>query len=250
MKNIAFLIYILVMAQSCQPQKEVIKETVLVKEGQQTGGVDDAGGGNGIDGKPLDEFIDRNFAKRPVYKNIVTPIIEKLKIGFPELAADFVHLTNRRDWYFVPGELEKIPNQILGAYAKLDQYALQDTRKVWIDNLSYEKMNERSQGILLLHELMMGVRLLKYKHKQDLCIADSTVLLFDIDGINKYKESFKKCVSTYPFLEGISKDESFQLDKDDYELIRRIVSFLILEEIDYDELRHLIKDYKVRIYPN
>lgn len=238
------------MAESCQPQKEIIRETVLVKERQQTGGVDDAGGGNGIDGKPLDEFIDRNFAKKSVYINVVEPVIEKLKIGFPELAADFIHLTNRRDWYFVPGELEKIPNQILGAYAKLDQYALQDTQKVWIDNISYEKMNERSQGILLLHEMMIGVRLLKYKHKLDLCIADSTRLLFENKDVNKYKEAFNKCVKTYPFLDGITKDESFQLDKDDYELIRRIVSFLILDEIDYDELRHLIKDYKVRLYPN
>lgn len=249
MKKLNFLFLVFSLFFGCQPQKETVKETVILSDrSNQTGGVDEAGGGSGINGKPLDEFIDRQFDKKNAYAKIVVPIIQKLQTGFPELAADFIHLTQRRDWYFVPGQLDKIPQVVLGAYAKYDQYALQDTNKVWIDDIEYKIMNERSQGILIVHELVMGVRLLKYKHGQDRCIANITKILFEENGADKYKLAFKQCVIQYPIIDGVSKDQSFKLNNDDYELIRRIVSFLIQDEIDYDEVRYLIKSNNIRDY--
>jgi hypothetical protein len=247
MKNPLKLLLILSFSVGCQPQKEIIRETVIVSNRtNQMGGVDEAGGGSGVNGKPLDEFIDRQFDQKPAYRNVVRPIIERLKQGYPELAADFIHLSKRRDWYFVPGELERIPQLILGAYAKYEQYALQDTNKIWIDNKEYSQMSERSQGILLVHELTMGVRLLKYKHGQDRCIANATQFLFESDGESKYRSAFKSCTSQYPIVDGVTKDQSFRLNNEDYEVIRRIVSFLIQEEIDFEEVRHLIRNHHIR----
>lgn len=236
---------------SCNPKQETIRETIIIKppENNPGGKVDDGGGGSGTSGKTLDEFIDREIQKRAPYVNVVKPVIEQLKNSFPELAADLIHITIRRNWYFVPGELEKIPQNILGAYAKMDQYALQDTRKIWIDDIQYKQMEERSQGALILHELIMGVRLMKYKHRQDHCMAEAAKVLLVPNSESEYRKKISECSKTYPILDGFNGDEGFNLNKGDYEVIRGIVSHLLAETIDVDEVKFLIDNYGVRIYP-
>jgi hypothetical protein len=170
------LITFLITLLGCQPPKEIIRETVVVSD-RSKGGTDQVGGGVAIDGAVLESWI-RNIAKETSYTKKIEPLIQKLSLTYPELAADLYHISHQRDWYLVPGKLEAISQKILNTYARTDQIALQDVNKIWIDNKLFEVMNEDNQAILILHELIIGVRLLQHKHKQDRCIAKAAMLLF------------------------------------------------------------------------
>jgi hypothetical protein len=243
------LLSFLISLLSCQQPKEIIRETVVVSDrSQQTGGTDQVGGGNGIDGIPLDAFI-QDVHKNTGYKNKIEPLIQKLSVSYPQLAADMYHLTYQRDWYFVPGKLEAISQNILGTYAPTDQIALQDTNKVWIDKNQFNIMSEENQAILILHELIMGVRLMQHKHKQDQCIAKAALLLFLENGAEKYAKEKIFCRNTYPMIEG-TVNEKFDPKAINYDKIRRVVSLLTQEEIDIAEIKAIFKNYNIREYEN
>ena len=249
LNSLLFLSTLFFFASGCQPQKETIVEKTVVIDGksQQTGGVNEGGGGNGVNGIPLDAFIDRNFDQNEAYKLKVQPLIAILSKKIPRLAADFYHLTHQRDWYFVPGQLESIPQNILGSYTKTDQFALQDLNKVWIDKLQFEKMSLENQGILLVHELMMGVRLMQFKHRQDKCIAKAALAVFEENGLKKYSEDKKYCRETYPIIDGL-QNEKFNLTSLDYDMIRKVVALIDRAQPDTDEAEAIIKAYKLRDY--
>ena len=58
--------------------KETVRETVVVSDrSQQTGGTDQVGGGNGINGIPLDAFIT-DLEKIQSYTEKIQPLIKKL----------------------------------------------------------------------------------------------------------------------------------------------------------------------------
>lgn len=233
----------------CQQQKEIIHETQIVSPTQAQGGTDQTGGGNGIGGIPLDKFIFP-VQEKTSYKNYVTPIMNRLSKAFPRLAADFYHISQNRDWYFVPAPLTEISGKILGTYAPTDQLALQDLNKIWIDKIKFEAMAEEDQGVLLVHEIMMGIRLLKYKERQDLCIAKAAVAMLNTENEKageEYRVEKKYCRSTYPVLDG-TQNTSFSLGKDDYDLIRKLVSRLIRTQIDTEEVKSLIDAYHFRDY--
>lgn len=244
-----FLIFlpILVCIQGCQQPKETVRETVVVSDrSQQTGGTDQVGGGNGIDGVPLDAFIS-NVEKSQGYITKIEPLIKQLSQTFPELAGDFYHLSHQRDWYFVPGKLDSISQNILGSYAPTDQIALQDTNKVWIDKLQFEKMNLENQGILILHEMIMGVQIIQFKHKQDRCIAKASVFIFEKDGQILFQNEKSKCRKTYPILNG-TNNEKFDAHTIPYDAIRRVVSILNHADPDIEEIKALFKNSGIRDY--
>ncbi len=232
---------------SCQPQKEIIRETQLVNPTQQSeGGVDQTGGGNGLNGIALDKFIEP-VTEKEAYKN-VQQIITTLTTKFPRLAADFYHIANNRDWYFVPVTLPEISRNILGTYAPTDQLALQDLNKIWIDKIKFDQMTIEDQSILIIHEIMMGVRLIKYKSRQDTCIAKAALYMLSTPANdNEYKNEKTFCRKNYPVLDGV-QNSNFSLSTDDYDLIRKLVSKLIQEPIDTDEIISLIETYKYRDY--
>ncbi len=241
-----------IVLSACQGPKEIIHETQVVSPNQvQQGGIDQTGGGNGINGIPLDKFIFP-VAQKNSYKLYVIPVIKKLSTVFPRLAADFYHISSNRDWYFVPAPLHEISDKILGTYAPTDQLALQDLNKIWIDRNKFDQMTEEDQGVLIVHEIMMGVRLLKYKERQDLCIAKASLIMVEADNTEaqeKFRYEKKYCRSTYPVVEG-TQNTGFSLSKDDYDLIRRLVSKIIQSDIDIDidEVKSLIETYKFRDY--
>ena len=176
-------------------------------------------------------------------------MLQKISIGFPRLAADFYHISQNRDWYFVPSSLSEISSKILGTYAPTDQLALQDLNKIWIDRIKFEQMTEEDQGVLIIHEIMMGIRLLKYKEKQDLCIAKATLFLLkqDNEGEENYRREKQFCRNTYPVFDG-TQNTNFNLSKNDYDLIRKLVSKLLMSEIDFEEIKSLIETYQFRDY--
>ena len=111
----------------------------------------------------------------------------------------------------------------------------------------FNVMNEDNQAILLLHELIVGVRLMQHKHRQDQCIAKAALLFFSENGTEKYSKEKTFCRNTYPMIEGIV-NEKFDPKAINYDKIRRVVSLLAQDEIDIAEIKALFKNYKIREY--
>lgn len=234
---------------SCQGNKQAGGggQPPVVATNEHTGGTDSTGGGNGLKGRPLDSYIERNIEAKPYYTNYVLPLMKTLATSYPRLAADFYHITHQRDWYFMPTELEEISRNILGTYGKTDQLALQDLNKIWIDSNKFDAMSEQDQATLVIHEIMMGVRLMKFKHKQDQCIAKSALAIFSESPTKSYNDLKKACRKTYPMITGIQK-EKFDLNSNDYDLIRKLVSLLDRENPDVEEVKDLIETSNYRNY--
>lgn len=232
---------------SCQGNKPGSSGQPAVASREQTGGTDSTGGGNGLKGRPLDSYIEKNMESKPYYINHVIPLMKALSSTYPRLAADFYHITHQRDWYFIPTELEEISRNILGTYGKTDQLALQDLNKIWIDSNKFDKMSEQDQATLVIHEIMMGVRLIKFKPKQDQCIAKAAVAAISESPAKSYSELKKACRRTYPTVSGIQK-EKFDLNSNDYDLIRKLVSLLDRTNPDIDEVKDLIEANSYRNY--
>lgn len=236
-------------AASCDKHVTVIQAAPVTESQRnelQQGGTDNTGGGNGIEGKPLDDYI-LSIRELSAFSNVVQPLINDLSQNYPELAADFYHLSIERDWYFVPTDLDQISKNILGIYARTDQIALQDLNKIMVDSNLFTEMKEHDQAILLVHEIVMGIRLLKFKHTQDLCMAKAARILVIENASSKYADQKKKCRETYPFIPG-TQSEKFSLNSDDYDFIRKLVKKITAPEINYPELKSLIEDNKFRNY--
>ena len=242
-KSNLILAVVFTVLSGCQPPGQTTASGGAVKiqgtnpgsagGGSMQGGTDNAGGGNAIENQTLDSFI-QPLAQHEAYQKIVLPIINELSVKYPRLAADFYHIATNRDWYFLPIELQEISRNILGTYATTDQVALQDLNKLWINSKIFNQMELRQQGILIVHEIIMGIRLMKYKDRQDRCIAKAGLFMISSNSEevkeNQYKEEKKFCRKTYPIVYGI-QDTGFKLNKDDYDLIRKLVAKIIAQTI-------------------
>lgn len=223
--------------------------TIAGEPTQLKGGGDTVGGGNTIKKKPIEAYakkIDRTDA----YKNRVLPLIEKLKTQFPRLAADFIHLSNHRVWYFIPVSLDKLKSSLIGTYSpEVDQTAVQDLNAVWFDSNQFNEMDEESQGRLLIHELVMGVHLLEFKPKLDRCYAKAALDLFNSDSVSQdhYDEDTTQCRINYQI--GIDQtSHSFSLSTDDYDAIRKVVIELTDDNPNWKLIKQIIDENKLRSY--
>jgi hypothetical protein len=117
------------------------------------------GGGNLVRGKMIESYI-------------IAP--EKIP-GFDGLAAQLATLGStgdsksllegilkRKVWYLIPGPLEQLPASRIGSAVAGEQAALQDFSAVWIDQDLLKTMPAQQQSELLLHEILMGFRLVKF----------------------------------------------------------------------------------------
>ena len=247
-KLINFLIACLIINTGCTKETKIIETSGPNNDPNgYRGGTDSVGGGNTINGKPIDAYI-KDPKKLNCYINKINPLIEKLESSYPNLAADFKHFTLQRDWYFVPGSIEVIPKIILGTYSKTDQTALQDFRKVWIDYNLFSQMTEDDQAILIIHEFVIGMRLLTYNSKYDNCLATGARLLnqSDKDKANlDYRNESVFCRKTYFSLNDTT---NFDLKSSDYDFVRKLVSKIVTDNIDISELKSLVEDTRFRNY--
>lgn len=234
MKNIklclAFMISL--VALGCQPEvtREVIRDSSPTSSPNNMdspqGGVDDGGGGNGVNNKPLEAYAKR-LQDVGVFQTMVLPIIQKVAETHPRFASDMAHIALNRKWYFLPVELNKLPSQAIGVSfsdADLQQMALQNLNAVWINSKLFDaSASDEDRGMLVLHEIIMGIRLMKYKNALDNCYSE--VALQGITDPKKHSKSRDTCAATYAFgksdalVPGINK---IQLSKDDYDNIREL----------------------------
>jgi len=265
MNTSGFFILLMTLAAlvACTSQKEVIYETQqLVHDGGKSNqGGTDSGGGNGLSGKPLESYrIDIN--SQEVFSKVKT-IISNVGQNFPELAGDMWHVAQDRRWYNIPSSLDAIPSERIGVAFATDQLALQNLGEIWIDGKLFGAMTTDDRATLLLHEILMGVRLMNFQDDLDKCLAsiafESMSMSSDAQK-SKYQADRKNCFLRNGGLGGGGgggsplipdpQSPNINLSKADYENIRSLVIQLNSSNgsVDGFELKQWMKEKGFRNY--
>ena len=255
------LIGLLAGLTACQQvEKTVIRETngtpaptgLPDPSSQQQGG-SDTGGGNGIgcgDNTkcgPLESFTE-DIIQKPEFIQNLLPIIRKLAKIYKPLAADLMHIAHDRRWYFVPVELDKIPGRQIGVGFATDQLALHKKQEIWISTIYYEKMADQNKALLLLHELVMGVRLMSFQSSLDHCLADAASNLIDEGNEAEYRFARSVCMREPD--SGIFDPRGISLDSEDHSNIRELTKMLMdsKQDLSSDEIKAWLKSHRFRDY--
>ena len=189
-------------------------------------GPTDSGGGSGVDGKPLESYI-QNIREFSVFKSKIQQTLLKVGKVHSRLAGDLFHIAMQRNWYFVPVNLDQIPSELIGAHFATEQLALQNYDEVWFDSKIYDKMDDSARETILVHELVMGVRLLEFQNNLDRCFAEATEDLIKPEAnVDHFNEARKKCLAENTSLPGWSGHKPMSLDQDDYSNIRNLTKIL------------------------
>lgn len=264
MNKLLLLLISTFMLAACQPGKEVIREVPgTAPQGDspgggtdplQSGGVVDSGGGNGLRGRPLESY-NVDMRARPEYQAKVLPILRELAKNHARLASDLLHIARERRWYLIPGDLRLIPSERIGVHFGTEQLALQNLGEIWMNEKAYQAMpGDDDRAILLLHELLMGVLLMRYQDVLDECL--SSVAVYEV--VEKpelpYRRLRSECHSrnigvTRTDPRGLGRRIS--LGEDDYLNLRDLTSRLWESKGDVDgaEMHAWLKIRKFRSYP-
>ncbi len=224
----------------CDVGKEVRRETIAgpgaggTSNRNQPQGLPDlgsnggshTGGGNGVEGTTLEDFR-QNISETVEYKNQILPLIQKLSKSVPNLAADLIHIAAERKWYFVPIELNSLPASQIGVRFTTDQLAIHKRKEIWISTIHYNKMNELKKATLLIHELIMGVRLLDFQDKLDQCLARSMVVGLEntAESQKALKEARRLCFANNSNL--LDQGREMRLGDDEHADIRDLTDKLL-----------------------
>lgn len=218
------------------------------------GGADVGGGGNGVAGKPLESY-QVNITTVPAYQRVREKVINKLAVRFPKLAGDLIHITEERNWYFVPVSMDAIPAFKIGVNFRTDQFANHKLKEIWFDSKHFDDMEEKPQENLILHELLMGVKVLEFTNLLDQCLANISSLRLTSENEEAYKAARKKCFSknrnAVDIGDSIGLGKSIQLTNDDYDSIRTLTTLLMssVDTLDAQELEDWMAIRKFRTYP-
>ncbi len=193
------------------------RETVIVKE--QAPGTVDGGGANGVGGKLLGGWALKSVGELAEFRNSVQPILENLSKCFAPLAADMMYLAEVRTWFMVPVALSDLPKKRLGVPFTTDQYASQSYSEIWINSKLYEAMSPEGRVDLLLHELVVGVRLLKDNHTAERCLAAVKVRAIQGASRSDVEAANNDCNAKYP---RILKLSPIEFGEEDAANIRRL----------------------------
>lgn len=178
-------------------------------------GTADSGGGNTFLGKPLESYKVK-IQDLEAYKKILAPIIESEKIKGRTTGQGISYVLNKKTWYMIPSELAKLSAEQIGAAVGGEQAALQDFKQVWINSLIFDKMNVKDQAILIVHEIMMGLRLLKLDKPTISCLAYQTEFAATNQPRDCYGHNDDKAIG-----------KPSDLSKDDYSQIRSATTQII-----------------------
>ncbi len=185
---------------------------------------DQGGGGNLIDGKPIDFYI-QDITSWPEYKKYIEPIDKRFSaIAFPHNDTSILkHLAKTKTWYLLPIEKEQLPKEKIGTSFGSIQGATQTRKEIFIfepqipmDEVDGKRIrNKEKVAQLLLHELIMAFYRLRFEPANYFC---------EIQNDAKIKAD---CISN------MAKGE---LDRSAMKPIDQ-VEFLLPEQ--YEPIRHL-----------
>ncbi|NJL23798.1 MAG: hypothetical protein HC902_00520 [Calothrix sp. SM1_5_4] len=154
----------------------------------------DTGGGAGVGGKMLESYRVR-INETPEFKSRIQPIINALAVKDVSFAADLMHIALRRQWYILPTNLAKIPASDMIATVPghdVEQVAIQTGAEVWIDKRIYAQWKSDARVELIVHELVMGVRMMEYQNPYEQCLAAAAVHYVK-DELEAYDRERRQC---------------------------------------------------------
>jgi hypothetical protein len=191
----------------------------------------DTGGGAGTHGRMLESY-QVHIHETPEFQNFVQPLIEEIAVNAPAFAAELMHIALHRQWYVIPTDLGKIPpSDMVTAISgtSVEQIAVQTEAEVWIDKRAYVPMPNRERRELIVHELVMGVRLMEYQSAYDQCLAQAAGFVVKKDR-KAYREKKRAC--SIERLKDVSTNfalikKKISLNNGDYDTVRRITLELL-----------------------
>jgi len=133
-------------------------------------GTADSGGGNTFQGKPLESYKVQ-VQELDAYKKFIVPIVNSESLKGTRIGNAIKSIVENKIWYLIPSELKQLPSEKIGSAVGSEQAALQDFKQVWINSLIFEKMKNSEQATLIVHEIMMGLKLLKMDSARNECTA-------------------------------------------------------------------------------
>lgn len=160
------LLVILVM--SCSPTGHSFGEG----SGRKELGTGDGGGGNTCQGRPIESY-KISPTDLPSYKNKLQTFFFQLRSRGDDVSRLLNYSLNTKNWYVIPCELQNLQSDRIGALVSTEQAALQTFREVWISQKIFQTMSESEQADLILHESLMGLRLLAKDSPRHQCLAYS-----------------------------------------------------------------------------
>ncbi|MFZ4404981.1 MAG: hypothetical protein ACOYOK_12830 [Pseudobdellovibrionaceae bacterium] len=242
-------IFYFLFNSGCQLKSEHIIEYTPVNKGtpgaevlqspsNEDGGYH-SGGGHGVDGKPLEFYRQSLFSK--VEFGPIKDLILLLHQQAPGFAAALQHIADERSWYFIPIELNKIPEPVIGNGFQLEQLALHKRKEIWISAPFYNLMTAAQKQDLLIHELVMGVFLLQYQDKLDQCLSQTAAYSI-LNELDQKKLARKKCYSNYG-LNLTDRGQTLTLTDDNYTSIRFLSHQLLHQytQINFEEFPMWLK---------
>lgn len=192
------------------------------------------GGGNGCDGRAVESYA-KKITELEEFKLFIRPVLRRLtEESADPLVAYLLWAAEEKAWYFVPCELENLPTTQIGVALKSDQLALHGEHGVYIRAVddannqgrqaTYFQKRGKARAALLLHEMVMGARLLMKRPAAEQCKALA-------------KKDSKICAD--PELMAIAESRSVdptkmnEMDAADHEAIRAMTAFLAQRESDF-----------------
>lgn len=230
MKLLVWCLSLLILSTGCQ--KTIVKE--VSPANVQAEGTIDSGGGNAIDGRPIDSYAFDPFLREEI-KDSIVPLINELSKVNIKFAAAMLNLLREKTWFLVPVELDKIPAKNIGVSFPNDQMALQTRREIYIDSRQFNPADISDRTTLMMHELLMGMRIYRFNNSRYHCIAKATVKLLDGSKADDFKKARDKCIRENP---NSGKDDllnKISLNTDDYELIRGLTAKFMMKSDNISE---------------
>lgn len=201
------------------------------------GTIDGGGGGNKICGRPIESFR-KDIRDLPEYKKYVDPIfqyfVSPLYTGCDNcqthnfaVGSHMSYMLFNKGWYVVPCPLSQLSKEKIGSVYDTEQVALQTFDDVWIDEEKFNALNESDRGLMLLHEIVMGMKILKWDSSYHQCAA-----------LAESNEVQNMC----GFLYQKKRESSIPLTPTDYKEVRIVTNELFNNYKKYDQ--QLIKNHK------
>lgn len=234
--NKFFFVSILLLVISCAPQGQNVnsvtnktdRNNAFPTPASPMGGVDDGGGGSAVNGRPLESYAV-NMLNRDEINQIILPVITKLSVQSPQIASEMFYTLVNKTWYIINAPLDVLPKEMTGTFFKTDQVAIQNRSDVWINEGLFEKMSFDDRALLILHELIMGVKILNFATPLEQCFAIAEEFEFKNNNV-KFNEARSLCRKKYklsPITDIVQIKETIKLSSEDYGMIRKLTISLI-----------------------
>lgn len=134
----------------------------------QAQGTVDGGGGAGFKGKPLESYRRsiEDLSLFPEFK-VVDEVLKSIERVNPDHAKIFRHIVRDRIWLFLNEPIPKISESRQGAPYIIDQWAVQNSKEIWISD--QYRGEDSAKAKILLHEILVGLKIMRFLSYNEYC---------------------------------------------------------------------------------